>query len=160
MQRSEFDPWMVGLCHVMKSGSLWEMLYTSGKSYDLDKKSSSYDIKYASSFDGVTWIRDGLVCIPCTEDFSNVAAPSVIKLNNAYHMWFCYSVENEYRIGYAKSFNYKDWEVDYSPKRFKNIEAAYPKAIVIVDKIFIFYSKGRYGYDGIECISFPQEEVS
>ena len=36
-----------------------------------------------------------------------IAKPSVIKINNVYHMWYTFK---EYMIGYASSKNGIDWE--------------------------------------------------
>lgn len=160
MERSSFDPWMVGLCSVIKEKKDWRMLYTSGKSFNSEKNISSYDIKYAFSDDGINWKRSGLVAIPSIKLISNVAAPSVIFFNNFYHMWYSCFSDGKYHLGYAKSKNYIDWEIDYFPKTISDIEASYAKAIVINDSILIFFSKGRYGSDGIGCITLDADDLS
>ncbi len=160
MERSSFDPWMVGPCSVIKDKKDWRMLYTSGKSFDSEKNLSSYDIKYASSEDGINWKRSGEVMIPSTKLITNVAAPTVVYFNDFYHMWYSCFSDGRYHLGYAVSKNCIDWEIDYFPEKISDIEAAYPKAIVINDSILIFFSKGRYGSKGIGCITLYADKLS
>lgn len=159
MERSHYDPWMIGPCAIVKYNNIFVMLYTSGYMFDSSKNTSSYDIKYATSDDGINWKRNGLVCIPLAKDVSNIAAPSIIQLNGIFHMWFCYYQSSRYKVGYAKSRNLRNWKICYNYQYFDGIEAAYPKAIVVKDNVFIFYSSGKYGADGINLCKISSDNL-
>ncbi len=71
------------------------MWYITGFRWIVDKSEPDpqrvYKIVYAKSADGITWEKEGKCIIPDRlNDDECQALPTVIRLNNRYHMFFCY----------------------------------------------------------------------
>jgi predicted GH43/DUF377 family glycosyl hydrolase len=157
LARSEHDPWMAAKPFVLADGGLWRMWYTSGLRWDLtaEPSRSYYHIKYAESDDGVTWRRDGRVCIDFHGRESNVASPTVLKDGDLYRMWFCSAAGEGYRIGYAESADGYTWSrkdseagIDLSPSGWDSEAMAYPCVFVHEGRRYLLYSGNGYGRDG------------
>ena len=79
----------------------WFMWYVSCNTW-VNENYPKYDIKIATSSNGIDWLQEGLTSINLKKNERAVARPSVLYENGIYKMWFCY--ENKvggYRIGYA-----------------------------------------------------------
>ena len=142
----------------------WHMWYCSGTNWHLinGKYEHTYDIKYAKSDDGKNWIQTGIVCIKQRDKYEAITKPSVIYLNDKFHMWFCYRGSknfrdgiNSYRIGYASSKNGIKWErddklsgIEVSSKGWDSKMIAYPEVIKLKDKIYMFYNGNSFGKNG------------
>ena len=118
-----------------------------------------YNIKYATSKDCIKWERNGKICIDYKDKLEHaIARPFVMKDDGTYKMWFCYKGEN-YKIGYAESFNGIDWirndnVIKYKANNynFDHIMQEYPFIIKKEKKLFLFYNGNNYGEDGI-CLA-------
>ena len=114
------EPFLIGDPFVAKFNNAYHMWYIYGTKW-IDNifngsKERIYKIGHAISDDGVSWIKEGRQLI---EDKLNhdecQALPTVININDNYHMLFCYrnaiGFRNEknsaYRIGYAFSNDLK-----------------------------------------------------
>ena len=93
---------------------LWEMWYVSCEGWRT-KDLPTYNIKYASSKDGIDWTRNAKICIDFIDkNETALARPCVLFEDEIYKMWFSYKDPKiGYRIGYAESFDGVNW------KRFK-----------------------------------------
>lgn len=161
MQRSQYDPWCVGSCFVLKENELWRMWYSSGTSLSINNGilSSVYDIKYAESEDGIEWKREGLISIAHFHPGeTNIARPWILKEDGIYKAWFSYNCGKQgYRIGYAESRDggYTFERMDHlagitvSNEPWESEAVAYPAVIVHKGKKYMFYNGNRFGKDGI-----------
>src|SRR5690606_9853621 len=94
LSKGEYDPWMVSSPWVFIVSDEWRAIYISGIKAELSdsgQKKSKYSLKYATSTNGIDWVRRGHVAI----DFihpgeSNICRPSVIFEDGIYKMWFSY----------------------------------------------------------------------
>src|SRR5207253_8152289 len=69
-----------------------------------------YHVKYAESEDGITWRRDGRVCIDYAGlDEYAISRPCVVRDGDRYQMWFSTRGER-YGLGYAESGDGLAWE--------------------------------------------------
>jgi predicted GH43/DUF377 family glycosyl hydrolase len=162
MSTSIYDPCLVTSPFVYSNGDLLHMAYVSGEKWSSKNSviQSHYNIKLATSRDGINWTREGIKLIDfSSENETNIARPSILFINNIYHMWFSYVKEKAgYRIGYAQSNDGIKWVRMDEKVQFTNSSVSstdneaqcYPSVIRYKDKIFMFYNGNGFGKFGIE----------
>lgn len=134
----------------------WFMWYVSCNIW-VNKDYPKYDIKMATSNDGINWIQKGFTSIKLKKNERAVARPSVLYENGIYKMWFCYEKQvGRYKIGYAESINGIVWKrkdhkanITLGKKELDNKMIAYPHVIKHKDKKYMFYNGNDYGKDGV-----------
>jgi predicted GH43/DUF377 family glycosyl hydrolase len=102
---------------VIKDGSMYKMWYSA-------HDGARYQIGYATSTDGINWIKNpNAVISPRNNGWeTDVLGPYVLKDENEYKMWFrstngtipndnYHKGQERYRISYATSLNGIDWNV-------------------------------------------------
>src|SRR5271157_1982222 len=118
------EPYLqAGCSSIINVGDQWHLWYTSGIKWlnTSSKPESVYRIMHAVSSDGIEWQRDGKPIIaPVLEDEAQ-ASPSIIQLNNRWHLFFSYrysenfrNKDRGYRLGYAWSDDLRSWNRDDS----------------------------------------------
>jgi len=111
LDRSAVDVYLTASPFVAIENERWRMWYVSATEW---RETASgprhfYHIRYATSSDGVAWIRDGTVCIDfASPDEYAIARPWVIRDSDAYRMWFAVRGER-YAIAYAESHDGTRW---------------------------------------------------
>ncbi len=149
---------------VMKIKNKWHMWYCSGTNWHIinSKLEHTYNIKYAESKDGKSWIQTGIVCIRQKDEFEAITKPAVIFLNDKFHMWFCFrgsmsfrDGHDSYKIGYANSEDGIKWSrldhfsgINISKSGWDSKMIAYPEVIKCRDEIFMFYNGNSFGEKG------------
>jgi hypothetical protein len=161
LNTSEYDPWIVTAPFVLKDKGIFRMWYVSGDKCSRvnGKLESKYQIKYAESKDGITWIREGVISIGYkSSEETNIARPWVIKEDGIYKAWYCYCSRGEgYRIGYAESRDggYTFKRMDHlagiypSDEPWESEAVSYPAVIVHNGLKYMFYNGNKFGKDGI-----------
>jgi predicted GH43/DUF377 family glycosyl hydrolase len=150
MERSEHDPWMVSGPHVLAEDGRWRMWYMSGTGWDGPR--SAYDIKYAESADGITWRRDGHVCLGGAR---NVARACVLRDGGGYRAWYSADAGAGYRILYAESADGLAWErhdgwgLEPAGRGWESEAVSYPAVVRYGDRLFMLYNGNRFGRDGL-----------
>jgi len=160
--------------YVVRENGTWHMWYASGVDWiEINEKLEEYYvIKHASSNDGINWNRDNSKLLPSKKDFEPTHRPSVIKLGEAYHMWFCYrGLEdfrdggNSYRIGYAGSRDMKTWErddekagIDVSKEGWDSRMIAYPYVVETKNHTYMFYNGNGFGASGFGYAVLDQSD--
>jgi len=158
-----YDPISIGNVSVVFENGIWRMWYTSFTRWAFGgiKPTPEYNIKYAYSFDGIHWVKTNSVCID-EDNNGGVATPSVIIIDNIYHMWFGYrpsfTLSGEvagYRIGYAWSKDGLSWNrednragIETSANCFDSSMVCYPHVIEVENKILMFYCGNGFGETG------------
>lgn len=163
------EPFLVGDPFVSKYNSIYYMWYIYGLRWIYNPSENEpqrvYKIAYATSKDGIHWQKQGKQII---DDKLNgdecQALPTVIEINNKYHMFFCYrdaigfrnNKEKAYRIGYALSPDLENWTrndekvgIDVSKDGWDSEMLCYPHVFKCDDSIFMLYNGnqfGRYGF--------------
>ena len=122
--RSVNEPYFNTAPFVLFENKKWKMWYISCTGWTMinEYPEPSYHIKYAESDDGITWNKDGIICLDYDENAEALGRPCVFKKNNQYVMYFSYrkidqyrvSADASYKIGLALSSNGKDWKKEYS----------------------------------------------
>lgn len=169
LERNIYDPYLTATLCILKEKNIFRMWYVSGDKWLKKDKETfpKYNIKYAESTDGINWIRTGKICI----NYKNkkeyaIARPSVIKVFDVYHMWYCYKqFNNEYKIGYATSKNGIDWKridkcIGLKSKDKKSWDSqmlAYPHVFKFKNNIYMLYNGNGYGMSGIGLAKLNQK---
>jgi predicted GH43/DUF377 family glycosyl hydrolase len=136
---------------------MWYSHYNSWVNINNDFR-PTYDIRSAKSKNGLDWNLDENICLSPNHNNEVLGAPSVIKLNNKYHMWFGYrdnfNKGEKYKIGYATSENKINWNrlnqniIEPSDKGWDSEMICYPNIIQLNNRLYMFYSGNGYGKEG------------
>ena len=144
LARSDHDPWMVSGPHVLRGDDGWRMWYLSGQGWDGDR--SLYDVKLAESADGLTWRRDGHICLGHADaQERNIARACVLP---GYRAWYSFDRGAGYRLGYAESPDGRRWE-RHDRETGLDGTVAYPFVIERPDRLVLLYNGEGFGRDGI-----------
>jgi len=159
------EPYLQAGCStIMKINNVFHLWYTSGiKWIETEiKPESVYQIMHATSNDGINWNREGVPIIESVIEDEAQASPSIIKINNLWHLVFSYrhsvnfrNKDRGYRIGYAWSDDLMLWHRDDTIINFDISESGwdsemicYPHICKIDDKIYLFYCGNDFGKNG------------
>lgn len=163
--RTLSEPFLQNSPFVMQDvDGIFHMWYSSGIDWldYKDSKESIYVLMHATSHDGINWIREGIPCIEYKVEQECQVKPSVIKIKDGYHMWFCYRYgldfrnnERGYRIGYAYSDDLITWkrddslgELQPSYDEWDSQMVCYPSIVNVDDNYLMFYCGNYFGRDG------------
>ena len=140
---------------VLKSKKNFMMWYVSGIKWN-KKDEPLYDIKFATSKNGIKWKQHQKSCLKLKKGERALARPYVLKYKNKFKMWYSYEKKiGSYKIGYAESFNGVNWKrLDHKIKfnfksKYEEKMREYPCLISNNKKLFILYNGDNYGKEGI-----------
>lgn len=164
------EPYLVGDGFVKVIGDVFHMWYIFGtgwKRFSADAQPDrTYKIGHAVSFDGIEWVKEEarqIIADRLGAD-ENQALPTVIKIDDTYHMFFCYrhsfdfrkSRDRSYRIGHAYSEDLVHWTrdderpfLDVTPGEWDSDMLCYPNVFECNGDICLLYNGnefGRYGF--------------
>jgi hypothetical protein len=151
---------------VFESENKLRMYYCSGIAWHKinGKFEHVYDIKEATSADGIRWVQNGKSVIHQKDRLEAITRPIVFLKNNQYHMYYCYrgsenfrnDSRNSYKIGYAYSNDLDKWNRDdgRSGTELLGCETwdaemqAYPYLVETEKNTFLFYNGNGFGQSG------------
>ena len=164
------EPYLVGDGFVRVIGTTFHMWYIFGTGW---KKLSAnappdrtYKIGHAISNDGITWAKEEarqIITDRLGIDESQ-ALPTVIQIDNRYHMFFCYresfdfrtNKSRGYRIGHAYGDDLVNWTrddehllLDVTPGDWDSDMLCYPHVFECSENVYLLYNGnefGRYGF--------------
>jgi predicted GH43/DUF377 family glycosyl hydrolase len=158
------EPFLQNSPYVFQENGLFHMWYSSGTDWlEYEQRMESiYVLMHATSCDGINWKRESAPCVEYKVEYECQTNPSVIKIGDKYHMWFCYrhginfrNDERGYRIGYAWSDNLTNWhrdddlgELHPSSNGWDSQMVCYPCVVHLNNKYNLFYSGNYFGRDG------------
>jgi hypothetical protein len=161
------EPFLVADPFVQIYNNKFYMWYIFGSGWITGKNSHQpekvYKIAQATSDDGMSWKRNGIFIIPGSFEEECQALPTVIKIDDMYHMYFCYrhtfdfrqNAERGYRLGYAFSKDLIDWTRDDSASGITISEngwdsemMCYPHIFKVGGKVFLLYNGNQFGKYG------------
>jgi hypothetical protein len=163
---SLMEPGYIGTIDVLIEGRKWHGWYLSCRNWVLidGKMEPVYDIKYATSQDGVNWTPSGITAIKLEKNEGGISAARVILTNNGFKMWFSVrnkenyrsDPNNSYRIKTATSMNGTDWvrnndtEIEISKEGWDDTMTCYPYIISQAgEPDIMFYNGNGFGATGI-----------
>jgi len=166
---SVHEPFLVGDPFVAIYGKTWHMWYIYGTKWmggtPLEiSPARIYKIAHATSNDGLAWLREGrqLISDRLNPDECQ-ALPTVIEINNRYHMYFCYrqatdfrnNKQRGYRIGYAFSDDLHSWTRDdeqagigFSAEGWDSDMLCYPHVFRCDGNVYLLYNGNEFGRFG------------
>ena len=158
------DPYSATSPCVLKEGNTWHMWYCSGTGWLKigEKYEHTYDIKYARSADGFSWLPQKEPVISQQTEYEALTRPFVIESSDGYHMWFCYRGSHDFRdgkeayqIGYAHSKDLQHWQRDDREGGIVASETgwdckmiAYPAVVRVKARTLMFYNGNGFGVEG------------
>lgn len=162
IDRTKDEPHFTASNCVLIEDNIWKIWYLSCVKWVKSDNEIThyYHIKYATSLDGINWIREGKIAI----DFQYpneyaISVPRIIIDSNKYKMWYSYrggEISETYRIGYAESDNGIDWVrmddkvgIDVSIKGWDSEMICYPFLFNLNGKRYMLYNGNNYGKTGI-----------
>ena len=155
LERNITDPFLNTAPMVVEHNNEYRMFYVSGVEWK-HKDLPRYNIKVATSKDGLNWNRKGLIAIDFEGTNENaLARPYVIVENGIWKMWFSFKGKN-YRIAYAESTDGFNWKridgnknLSVSKTGFDSDMVEYSAVTKYAGQYFMFYNGNNYGFDGI-----------
>ncbi len=153
MDRSDVDPFTISYPWVIEDEGDLRMWYGSNLAWGAAQSDMDHMIKSARSRDGITWRRDGKVCVdPVDASEYAFARPTVIRDGGLYRMWFAYRGD-AYRIGYAESRNGETWArkpsgFEAGPEEWDSRSVAYPAVFSHGGRLYMLYCGNNYGLTG------------
>ena len=166
LDRAPKEPFFNTAPFVLKeSESDWKMWYVSCTGWKLvnNYPEPLYNVKYATSKDGINWVRNAIVAIE-TDDFAEaVGKPFVYKENELYKMIYSYrnSIDyrtdptKSYRLGYAESFDGVKWVrmddktgIKLSEEGWDSVMMEYASSYVFKGKRYLIYNGNGFGESG------------
>lgn len=168
MAASLHEPFLVGDAFVAKYDGIYHMWYIFGVRWTQPSVSEPpdrvYKIAHATSVNGIEWRREGRLIISDRLDADECQAlPTVISLDGAYHMFFCYRAvhgfrehaDKAYRIGYARSTDLVNWVrddsqagIDVSAAGWDSQMQCYPHVFECDGKVYMLYNGNEFGRHG------------
>lgn len=129
---------------------------------DGNRPECHYVIKRATSEDAEFWDRDAQEPIPRLHELECQNAPTVIRLNGRWHMWFCHrhaldfrNAQRGYRLGYAWSDDLQIWHrddgncgIELSESGWDSEMMCYPSVYSIDGRVLLFYCGNGFGVEG------------
>jgi len=158
LERSDVDPYLTASPWILVEDGRWRMWYVSGTGWELVNNCPRhrYHIKYAESRDGLSWSREGHVCIDFRDDSEYaIARPCVVRDGDVYRMWYS-SRGHAYRLGYAESADGLTWErlddaagLEPSTEGWDSEMVCYPAVYDADGERHLLYNGNGYGETGI-----------
>lgn len=171
------EPFLVGDSFVQYYNGMFHMWYIFGKKWipEMDKEPPArvYKIAHANSEDGIIWRKEErkqIISDSLNEDECQ-ALPTVTKIGNRYHMFFCFreatdfrnNTKRGYRLGYAWSDDLISWKRDdenagigFSESGWDAEMMCYPHIFQCDGKVYLLYNGnefGKYGFGIAELVS-------
>lgn len=171
------EPMLVGDSFVRFYDGVFHMWYMYGKywldAHGQEPEARVYKISHATSVDGVNWSKDerGQIIEDVIGQDECQALPTVINVNNRYHMYFCYRYATDfrqnpnrgYRLGYAYSDTLASWTradnekgIDVSESGWDSEMMCYPNLFEAFGQVYLLYNGnmfGKYGFGLAELVS-------
>lgn len=168
MSASLHEPFLVGDGFVRIFGDIYHMWYIHGTKWIThtinEPPDRVYKIAHATSIDGILWHKEGRQIISnILNDEECQALPTVIRIANRYHMFFCYrqptdfrtNMSRSYRIGYAFSDDLVNWTrddanvgIDVSENGWDSDMQCYPHVFEMDGEVYLMYNGNEFGRFG------------
>lgn len=160
------EPGYIGTVGILIEKDIWRMWYLSCREWINYENTIEpiYDIKYATSKNGIDWEPTNKICIPLLNDEGGISSARVIKNKESeYLMWFSVRDKTDYRNNPDKSYriegafskNGEDWtrtgvEIEKSIDiSWDDMMVAYPYVIIEENRKIIIYNGNGFGKTGI-----------
>ena len=157
------EPGFIGTAKIFKENNKWTMYYLSCREW-IENLEPTYDIKLATSSNGIDWIPTNKVIIPLEENEGGIS--SFQKIDNK--AWFSVRGKVSYRNNSKESYKIKTatligdkWirdkniDLDISQEGWDSEMVAYPYIIKENNNLIMFYNGNSFGKTGIGYATQP-----
>jgi hypothetical protein len=164
LDRAPGEPFSATSPWVLRQDGTWHAWYSSGLAWiDVEGRPEHvYDIRHATSADGITWRRGGAPAIAQRFPEEALTRPTILRDGDAWSMWFCHrgsrgfrGAGDAYRIGYARSTDLLAWTraddaagIVSGTDGFDARMLAYPCVIETDGRRLMFYNGDAFGAAG------------
>ena len=169
LSASLHEPCLVGDGFVKVINDVFHMWYIFGTGWKRFSAEAppdrTYKIGHAVSSDGIHWRKEEArqIIIDRLGPDESQALPSVIQIDNIFHMFFCYrqsfdfrnNKSRGYRIGHAYSADLLNWTRDDenpllepSPGEWDSDMLCYPHVFECDSKVYLLYNGNKFGRHG------------
>ena len=171
------EPVLVGDGFVQVYDNVYHMWYIFGTKWipktENEPVARVYKIGHAISKDGVNWEKEEgrkIISDKLNENECQ-ALPTVVKIGNRYHMFFCYreatdfrkNPKRSYKLGYAWSDDLKNWTrddtnsgIDVTPGAWDSDMMCYPHLFESDGKVYLLYNGNEFGKYGFGLAQLDQ----
>jgi len=159
VERSNEEPFVRSAAHVHRNDGIWRMWYVASNGWIRvhGKAVPRYDIRNLESDDGISWGKNGAVCLrPASEDEFGLGRPFVIEEDGLYRMWYSIrTISRGYRLGYAESQDGRSWlrkdgevGIDISDRGWDSQMICFACVQKTEYGTYMFYNGNNYGESG------------
>lgn len=158
MDRSDEGMFIRAIHTALFDEGRWKVWYAAGAGWESIGGSPypRYEIRYLESHDGVSFGREGSVCLSPAEHEYRIGRPRVFKQGGTYRMLFTHGgLDGSYLPGYAESFDGKIWTrrddligISTSETGWDAKALCYPALLAVGSARYLFYNGGDMGRDG------------
>lgn len=165
LDRSPSEPFSATSPWVLRDGEMWHAFYSSGLGWiEVEGKPEHvYDIRHATSADGLLWRRGGPPAIGQRFAEEALTRPTILQeADGIWSMWFCHRGSRDfrgdgdaYRIGFARSLDLSTWMrddaaagIDVTAGGFDSQMIAYPCVVEADGRRLMFYNGDGFGQAG------------
>ncbi len=158
LDRTDAEPYGSGSCCVWFKDNIFHMYYTAFEQWIEipGKNQPRYNLKYATSENGIDWERTQKVVIDFKDDQEHaISKPSLVIEDGVYKLWFCCRGES-YRIGYAESrdgINFKRMDaaniLELSNDKWDSEMQEYPNIFNHQERRYMIYNGNNFGQSGL-----------
>lgn len=155
--RSKIEPYGILIPHVEKNKK-WEMWYGSLLEWVRINENyfTKYNIKYATSENGIDWDLNGKIEIDLDEDETNIAHPHISYIKGKKVLFYSKVVNhNSYLPGmailYRNKWIRKDELIGLSDEKtiYDNISVSHLHTVNVENDTYILYNGNNFGKEGI-----------
>lgn len=164
IDRTKYEIFSATSFGLIQSEAEYIGFYTSGTGWhDIDGRlEHSYEIVRCESADLIEWKRSTRKIITAVLDIESNTRQAIIKINDIWHMWFCFRGVTDfrdgcdsYKMGYAWSENTVNWNRDdseagmnVSVDGWDSTMLCYPYIVEDSGKVYLFYNGNGFGQTG------------
>lgn len=176
MGANTFDPFLVGDPFIFESPQCFYLAYIKGENWVvglngvLERK---YRIAFAKSVDLIEWEALDGIRIPARLENEAQAMPSLIQIDDVFHLIYCYrdvfdfryNSRNSYRIGHSYSKDLVDWKIsEFMVPLGEHGDwdadmQCYPHIFTESDRAYILYNGNDFGKFGIGLLELDSKEL-
>ncbi len=162
------EPFGSGSCCVwVEKNGLFKMYYTAFEPWIQKpaKNEPRYNLKLATSANGIDWARDQTVVIDFKSHSEHaISRPSLLLEDGLYRLWYC-SRGDQYRIGYAQSTDGKNYirhdesvGIELSDDGWDSEMQEYPHIFDYNDRRYMVYNGNNFGQTGLGLAVLEQHD--
>lgn len=173
---SHKEPGFIGSSCVVHAQNVYYMYYVSCREWVVVEGHPEpiYDIKIATSTNAIDWEPLNKTAISLESEDGGISKPSIVYLNNQYHMWYSVRGKSDYRtnakysyrIRHAVSNDLVNWkktnqyglDVNASSE-WERIMVEYPDVFMYNNRLHMFYNGDGFGRTGIGYASMDVNRV-